>query len=90
MKAGPLSVTISDIVPHLHKMSWNNHSPSVTAVSARSARNSTKCVSEQRPCTIYLQPFDFGRCIVSVYTLANRGAGLATTGGIKTLHVWRS
>ena len=62
----------------------------VFPVSARSVRYLGKWVSEQRPCTRYLKPPDFGRCIVSMYIFANKGAGVATTGGMSMLGVWRS
>ena len=47
-------------------------------------------MSEQRPWTKCLKLPDFGRCIVSIYIFVNRGAGVATTGGMRILRVWRS
>ena len=49
-----------------------------------SARNSGQVDSEQRPCTMYFFPAEAGRCIVSMNTLPNKGAGVATIGGMRT------
>ena len=49
-----------------------------------------KCAREQRPCMKYLKPPDFGRCMVSMYILVNKGVGVATTSGMRTLWVWHS
>ena len=54
------------------------------ADSLCSMSHSGQCESEQRPCTMYLYPADGVRCIVSMYTFANKGAGVATIGGITT------
>ena len=57
----------------------------VFAVSVQSERYLGKCAREQHPCTKYLKLPDFGRCMVSINILANKGTGVATTGGMRTL-----
>ena len=74
----------------LARMSSKIQSPMVFVVSAWREQYLGKCAREQRPCTKHLKPPDFGRCMVSMYILANKGAGVATTGGMKTFQVWRS
>ena len=85
MNAGPLSVMISQRVPHQHRMSSKIQSPIVFVVSVWREWYSGKCAREQWPCTKYLKPPDFGRCMVSMYILMNKGAGVAATGGMRTL-----
>ena len=90
MNAGPLSVTISQRVPHWHRMSLKIHSPMVFTISVQREWYSGKCAREQWPCTKYLKLPDVRRCMVSMYILANKGTGVATTRGMRTLWVWQS
>ena len=62
----------------------------VFAVSAWRELYLGKCAREQQPCTKYLKPPDFGRCMVSMYILVNRGVGVATTRGMRRLLVCQS
>ena len=80
-------MTILQSMPHWQKMSLKIQLPRVFVVSVQSARCSGKCVSEQQPWAKYLKPPDFGRCIMSMYILVNRGAGIAMTGGMRILCV---
>ena len=90
MNAGLLLVMISQRVPHQHRMSSKIQSLMVFVVSTCSEWCLGKCAREQWPCMKYLKPPDFGRCMVSMYILANKGAGVVTTGGMRTLQVWWS
>ena len=87
---GPLSVMISQRVPHWHRMSLKIQSLMVFTVSVWREWYLGKCTREQWPCTKYLKLPDFGRCMVSIYILVNNRVGVATTGGMRTLWVWRS
>ena len=71
-------------------MSSKIQSLMVFAVSVWRDQYLGKCTREQRPCTKYLKPPDFRRCMVSIYILVNKGAGVATTGGMRMLQVWQS
>ena len=84
MNVRPLSVMISQSMPHQQKMSSKIQLPRVFVVSAWCSR---KCVSKQQPWMKYLKPPDFRRCIMSMYILVNRGMGIATTGRMRMLCV---
>ena len=90
MNTGPLSVMISQRVPHQHRMSSKIQSLIIFAVSAWREQYLGKCAREQRLCMKYLKLPDFRRCMVSMYILVNKGVGVATTRGMRTLQVWWS
>ena len=88
MNSGLLSVTILQCVSHWQRMSSKIQSPMVFMVSAQSEWYLGKCTREQQPCMKYLKPPDLRRCMVSMYILANKGMGVVTTRGMRTLWVW--